>query len=497
MSQQTKKIPWYKEIGAQRWKAFFAAWIGVVLDGYDFVLISLVLSEIIDTFSLTLVEGTALVSAAFISRWFGGLVLGAMGDKHGRKPAMIASILLFTIGSLMCGLAPNWTVLFLARLLIGFAMAGEYSSSATYIIELWPVRMRNRASGFMLSGYAVGSILAAQIYRLLVPWVDSWHPNWGWRALFLTGMIPILVALYMRRRLPEAEDWESVKQSDDNERLHEGNMLTILYRGKNRVVNYLLTVLALTLLLLIFTSIVHGGLLVTLLALVCAVIFVWFVYQSDPTRWAVGVAIMLTIFCSFIYTWPILGLLPTYLKSDLSMDAGLVAAIVSYANLGNMCGYILSGFLGDKLGMRRWYVISLLLSQVLVFPCFMVGGKYAVLIGILLFFQQMFGQGISGLAPKWVSSYFPIEKRAAGLGFCYNVGALGGAVGPIVGASISSAVPLGIALATISVGGALVVILSVGLNLPRRIQAAINPATVRPEDGMDESELPTLDPVEE
>lgn len=221
MSEQTQKIPWYKEIGAQRWKAFFAAWIGVVLDGYDFVLISLVLSEIIDTFSLTLVEGTALVSAAFISRWFGGLVLGAMGDKHGRKPAMIASILLFTIGSLMCGLAPNWTVLFLARLLIGFAMAGEYSSSATYIIELWPVRMRNRASGFMLSGYAVGSIFAAQIYRLLVPWVDSWHPNWGWRALFLTGMIPILVALYMRRRLPEAADWESVKQSDDNERLHE------------------------------------------------------------------------------------------------------------------------------------------------------------------------------------------------------------------------------------------------------------------------------------
>lgn len=484
--EASSQIPWYKQISGEKWKAFFAAWLGVLLDGYDFVLISLVLTEIIHTFNLTLVQGSSLVSAAFISRWIGGLVLGALADKAGRKPAMIVSIFLFAAGSIVCAFAPNFIVLFLARLCLGFAMAGEYSSSATYIIELWPKSMRNRASGFLLSGYAVGSILAAQVYRFLVPWVDSWHQDWGWRALFLTGIIPIVIAIYMRRRLPEADDWKDASKQSN---MHEVNMLAVLYRGNRRVMNYLLTIVACIALMLIFTSTVHGVLAVVILGVVCAAIFIAFIIQFDPARWAVGVMVLITVFASFMYTWPILGLLPTYLKGDLGMDPNLVAGVVSFANFGNAIGYIVAGFMGDKLGMRKWYTISLIISQIVVFPVFMVGGKSLVLLGALLFLQQMFGQGISGLLPKWQTSYFPIEKRAAGLGFCHNVGALGGAVGPVLGAAVSSQFSLGMTLATVSVGFACVVILSVGLNLPRRLQQAVNPQAVRPEDGKDEVEL--------
>ena len=78
-------------------------------------------------------------------------------------------------------------------------MAGEYSASAAYVIESWPKHMRNKASGFLLSGYAFGVIAAAQVDKYFVTWVDSMHPGWGWRALFLTGIIPIVVAIYMRR----------------------------------------------------------------------------------------------------------------------------------------------------------------------------------------------------------------------------------------------------------------------------------------------------------
>lgn len=474
-------LPWYKHLSKEKWKAFFAAWLGVLLDGYDFVLIAFALPYIREAFDLTLVESAALVSAAFVSRWIGGLILGAVADKHGRKLAMILSIFLFAGASILMAFSPGFWLLFICRLIIGFAMAGEYSASATYIIESWPVHMRNKASGFLLSGFAFGVILAAQVDRLLVPWVESWAPGWGWRALFLTGIVPIVVAIHMRRNLPEADDWQEMQEKETK----EADMITILFRGQQRSRNILAAVAASVFLLLIFAI---GGIpawMIAILGVACGAIFIYFIYQFDPNRWAIGVMIMVAIFASFMYTWPIQGLLPTYLK-DVGMDPNTVANVVSFAGIGNALGYILAGFAGDKFGMRRWYVISLFISQTLVFPLFLQNGEWVALVAMLLFFNQMFGQGISGLLPKWVSSYFPIEKRAAGLGFCYNVGALGGAVGPVLGAALAASWGFGMALAVLSVGFASIVILSIGLNLPRRVQELVDADAVRPEDGNDE-----------
>ncbi|EPD26945.1 MFS transporter [Actinotignum schaalii] len=481
---QTTSRPkrWYQYLSREDWKAFFAAWLGVLLDGYDFVLIAFALPAIKETFDLTLVQSASLISAAFISRWLGGLVLGAIGDRYGRKPAMILSIFMFAFGSIACALAPNFWILFVLRLIIGFAMAGEYSASAAYVIESWPRHMRNKASGFLLSGYAFGVIAAAQVDKYFVTWVDSIHPGWGWRALFLTGVVPIAIAIYMRKTLPEANDWEEAKNKGHVEK---NDMLSVLFGGKLKFVNYAAVIIASVALLLIFTQSVSGGVVITALGLVCAVIFIYFIIQFDPNRWVIGIAIMVTIFASFMYTWPIQGLLPTYLQG-VGMDQQLVANVVSFAGLGNACGYIIAGFAGDRFGMRRWYVISLLLSQAIVFPLFMQGGEYVVLVAALLFFQQMFGQGISGLLPKWVSSYFPVDKRAAGLGFSYNVGALGGAVGPVLGAAVAAKVSLGMALAILSVGFAAIVMISIGANIPRRLQELVNADAVRPEDGDDE-----------
>ena len=286
----------------------------------------------------------------------------------------------------------------------------------------------------------------------------------------------------MRRSLPEAADWKDAKSKGH---VDNNDMLAVLFGGNKKMLNYLAVVVASAALLLIFTSITSGIAVTTILGALCAVIFIYFIVQFNKNRWVTGVAIMLTIFASFMYTWPIQGLLPTYLQG-VGMDQQLVANVVSFAGLGNACGYIIAGFAGDHCGMRRWYALSLLLSQIIVFPLFMQNGKYVLLVAALLFFQQMFGQGISGLLPKWVSSYFPVDKRAAGLGFCYNVGALGGAVGPVLGAAVAAKVSLGMALAILSAGFAAVVMVSIGANVPRLLQKAVAPEAVRIEDGDDE-----------
>jgi len=501
---------WRSQLTPTQWKSFWAAWIGYLLDGFDFVMITLVLTEIGRTFDVGPAKTATLVSAAFIARWFGGLLLGAVGDRWGRKEAMVISILLYAGGSVLCAVAPWFWVIFAARVCIGMGMAGEYGSSATYVIESWPKALRNKASGFLISGFSIGAGITAQVYALIEHLCRGTAAEpYAWRILFGLGIIPIVLALWLRRALPEAADYTEMREEQkrleaSGAKVDRTDMVSMLFArdARTTAVNVVMALAAFAALvvLYLFKTQVSGLVQAVLWVLVAAVMFSY-MKQFAGRRWPVGVGVMLTVFVAFMYSWPLQALLPTYYRQTLGMSTDVTSNLVTATSFGAAAGCIMAGFPGDRFGTRQAYWCSLLFSELLILPVFLVSRDmvqssvwWIVLLGVFIFVQQMFGQGIAGLLPKFIANYFSVDQRAAGLGFSYNVGALGGAIAPVLGIALAgdpktgaggllpASWGLGWTLCILSFTFTAVVIIMIGVNFPYRLQKLFAPEAVRPTD---------------
>lgn len=196
--------PWWREPTAQQWSCFLAAWAGWVLDAFDFTVYLLVAAHIADEFGATLTAVNGVVTATLLFRLLGGAVAGAAADRWGRRPVLMASVLMMAFCDGAIAFAPSLGWILVLRVLFGFAMGAEWTAGATLAMENWPARSRGLASGVLQGSWAIGYFLAALVSRWVVP-------AWGWRGLFLLAAAPALLVVPIRLWVKEDQGWRAAR----------------------------------------------------------------------------------------------------------------------------------------------------------------------------------------------------------------------------------------------------------------------------------------------
>jgi SHS family lactate transporter-like MFS transporter len=191
-----------KSLEASQRSAIWASYLGWTLDAFDFFLMVFMLSTIAKEFGTdvkAVAEGVFLTLAA---RPIGAFVFGWLGERFGRRPVLMADIIMFSLFEFASGFAPTLTSLLVLRFCFGVAMGGEWGLGASLVMESIPPRLRGPVSGLLQSGYPSGYFVASLVYFLLFDTI-------GWRGMFMVGVAPALLVLLIRMHVKESPVFEA------------------------------------------------------------------------------------------------------------------------------------------------------------------------------------------------------------------------------------------------------------------------------------------------
>lgn len=174
-----------------------ASYLGWTLDAFDYFLLTFVIGSIANDFGVTPQHVTEALFLTLALRPIGALIFGYCADRFGRRPTLMADVLIYSALECLSGFAPTLTILLVLRALYGVAMGGEWGVGASLTLESVPPKMRGLVSGILQAGYPSGYLLASIAYFLLFPYI-------GWRGMFFVGVLPALLVVYIRRAVDES-----------------------------------------------------------------------------------------------------------------------------------------------------------------------------------------------------------------------------------------------------------------------------------------------------
>jgi MFS family permease len=181
-------------------RTLLAAAMGWALDAFDAMLYSLVLALLMRDLHMSKTVAGSLGTLTLLASGIGGVLFGFLADRIGRKQALMASILTYSVCSFASGLSTSIAMLAGARFVLGLDMGGEWNTGATLVAESWPAEFRAKAISLVQSSWALGFAAAALVAGPVARY-------YGWRAVFFVGILPAFVTLWMQRSVPESQMW--------------------------------------------------------------------------------------------------------------------------------------------------------------------------------------------------------------------------------------------------------------------------------------------------
>jgi MFS family permease len=203
-------LKWYQELTTYQWRVLLCACLGWALDIMDGYLYAIILfpamSDLLGTTEAAVIGwyGGIVLSIFMIGWALGGLIFGPIADQYGRAKTMAITILVYATFTGLCGIAGSWWELAIYRFLTGLGIGGEWAAGAALIAESFPEKSRAKAAGIMQASGGIGFFLATALYLVIGPY--------GWRWVFALGVMPAIVAFYVRYSLEEPSRWTKAKQ---------------------------------------------------------------------------------------------------------------------------------------------------------------------------------------------------------------------------------------------------------------------------------------------
>jgi SHS family lactate transporter-like MFS transporter len=191
-----------KSLEPSQRSAIWASYLGWTLDAFDYFLMVFMFSAIAKEFGTDIKAASEAIFLTLAARPIGAFVFGWLAERFGRRPVLMADIILFSILEFASGFAPSLTVLLVLRFLFGIAMGGEWGLGASLVMESIPARLRGPVSGLLQSGYPSGYFVASLVYYLLFDAI-------GWRGMFMVGVAPALLVLLIRMHVKESPVFEA------------------------------------------------------------------------------------------------------------------------------------------------------------------------------------------------------------------------------------------------------------------------------------------------